>query len=385
MRILTYHHIANNGAALFSYSLQQLLSGYFENTEVKILDYHSINLAFYEYLKFFKPHRNALFFYFQRHQNFRRFSRDELDLDRNFSKFSEKSVEGYLLREKFDLLIPAMDVWNIANIKLLPKFPNIYWLPSDYQYPAAAFAVSAYRSERDEIVKVSAEINSKLSRFNAVGSRDAYTCQLVNDHMTNENIPVVQVPDPTFIYENKQTNVEEIMGRIGIDVDKPILGLMLFGKNTLVRVLTEEFRQKGYQIVALSMYHQEADHNLGHVLNPHEWAAAFQYLTFCITDRYHGTIFCLKNDVPFISIEPEHLQETLNSKILDLLSEFNLTCCYVNPHSQECKNENIITTINKVQKEWPNQYSSKILGIIIEMQTRLYDYCGLIKRIMDKN
>lgn len=385
IRILTYHHITNNGAALFSYSLQQLLSDQFENAEVKILDYHSPNLAFYEYLKFLKLHKKAPAFYLQRHQQFRQFSQDELDLDRNFSKFNPKSIEKYLLRENFNLLIPAMDVWNIANIRLLPKFPNVYWLPRDYQNPAVAFAVSAYRSDRAEVARTSLEICSKLSRFNAVGTRDAYTYQLVNDHMTNENIPVVQVPDPTFVYESKQTEVGEKMGRMGIDVEKPILGIMMFGKNYLVRILVDEFKRRGYQIVALSMYNQEADYNLGHVLNPHEWAAAFQYLTFCITDRFHGNIFCLINDVPFVTVEPDLLQETLNSKILDLLSEFDLTRCYVNPHSQEFDIRNIISTIDKIQKDWPNQYSSKISGKIIEMQTRLHDYCGLIKGILDKN
>ena len=134
------------------------------------------------------------------------------------------------MREKFDLLIPAMDVWNIAKNKMLPKFPNEYWLPANYQNPAVAFAVSAYRSNRATIETVSPELKKRLSKFALIGARDTFTYNLVREHIPNKNIPVLQIPDPTFSYKGKETNVDEKLARYGIDIDRPILGILLYGK-----------------------------------------------------------------------------------------------------------------------------------------------------------
>lgn len=383
IRILTYHSISNYGAALFSYSLQQLLSSHFEYADIKILDHTSLKLASYEFLKLFRPHRNAPLFYIQRYRKFKEFRIDELNLDENSRNLYSKQFEKFLQRERFDLLISAMDVWNITKNSMLPKFPNVYWLPANYQNPAVAFAVSAYRSNRAEIKTVSSKLTKRLSNFSLIGVRDRFTYNLVTDHLVDNYIPVVQIPDPTFLYTSKKTNLRDKFDRIGIDLEKPILGVLLFGKNLLMDTIVKKFSADGYQIVALSMYHQHASFNLGHVLTPHEWAEAFQHLSFCVTDRFHGTIFCLKNNVPFISIEPDPLEETLNSKILDLLLEFNLTSCYVNPFAENFDIKNVLYTIDNIQNNWLDKYSRRIFTKLPQMQDRLHDFCKQIKEILN--
>ena len=71
------------------------------------------------------------------------------------------------------------------------------------------------------------------------------------------------------------------------------------------------------------MYNPLVDYNLGDELNPAEWAEIFKYVDFCITDRFHGAIFCIKNNTPFIAIETKSTEKD-RSKKYQLLKDFNI-------------------------------------------------------------
>ena len=161
--------------------------------------------------------------------------------------------------------------------------------------PKIAYGVSGYNSDASLIQFHQDKITKYINDFEIIGSRDRFTHQMVTGHRTRSDGLVEMLPDPTFLYEIKPTGIGDKLSSLGVDLTRPILGTLLFGNTELAKEIQANYTAKGYQILALSMYNPYADINLGHLLDPFEWAEVFQYLNFCVSDRFHGTLFCLKN------------------------------------------------------------------------------------------
>jgi polysaccharide pyruvyl transferase WcaK-like protein len=376
IRILTYHHVTNNGAVLQAYSLCNALEKKNNDYNVKILDYKSREVELGELLKIFKLYRKDPFFNFSRYFKFKKFIEKNLRLDKSVHGFQgyNKIIE-FLNSQNYDMLVVGSDViWKIAERSLLPKFPNVYWLSNQISAPKIAYAASAYQSDVNLVNKYKGAIRDCLNAFNLIGVRDEFTMNLVKKCDINSDIPVLKIQDPTFLYGIKKTNVDRILTNSGIDLDKPILGILIYGNDKFSKSIRDYFKSKGYQIIALSMYNLYADLNLGHLLDPFEWAEIFKYLTFCITDRFHGTIFCLKNKTPFTCIEPRPLKSTNESKLYSLLNDFNMLECYSDLYSKNFDINEFFDKCSELLNVWDDQYKNKIEGKLKEMKNTNYNF-----------
>ncbi|MBI5352643.1 MAG: polysaccharide pyruvyl transferase family protein [Chloroflexi bacterium] len=360
MRILSYHYIQNNGAFLFVFSLARLLQKEFSNFDVRILDYKSGRLAIYEYLKRFKFFQKIPLFYMNRTRLWNAEIKAHLNLDKGVPYFaSDKKVQEYFAGQ-YDAIVIGMDVWCVINGTERPKFPNIYWLPEKTDIPKIAYGVSAYNSDLRLIQQSASQIGDYLNGFDVIGARDRFTYQLVQEHRSRTDGLVELIPDPTFTYEFRNTNVAEKLRSLGVDLNRKILGLLLFGDKALSSKILSHYKARGYQILAMSMYNPIADFNLGHLLTPFEWAEAFRYFSFCITDRFHGTIFCLKNHIPFVSLEKERGLPRSQSKLFDLLSGFGLETCYQNSTDEGFIPEKFLFHADDIEKSWENSFKADI-------------------------
>lgn len=378
-RILSFHYIPNNGAFLFAFSLLGLFKKEFLDNDVKIIDYKSTRLALYEYLKRYKVFQSIPLFYLKRARMWREVVNEHLDLDVDFPHFSgEGKIQKYFA-EHYDAIIVGMDTWCILDGTERPRFPNLYWLPERMDVPKIAYGVSAYNSDLSLIRQHAGEIRSYLNEFDVIGARDRFTHEIVMEHRTRSDGLVQRVPDPTFLYEIQRTNVVEKLASMGVDLDRPILGLLLFGDSELSRRIQTHYRAKGYQILALSMYNSFADINTGHVLNPFEWAQAFGLLTFCITDRFHGTIFCIKNQVPFISLEKDRRLPLSQSKLYDLLTDFDLTTCYRNPVGATFDISEFLSYADEIEGAWDRSFRPNIASKIQQVQKRHREFIRRMK------
>jgi hypothetical protein len=360
MGILTYHYIPNNGAFLFAFSLSRLLQKEFGGFEVQVIDYKSPRLAGYEILKRFKVFQGIPNFYMKRARMWDEQVRMHLTLDSDIPRFvSEKKLQEHLAR-RYDILVTGMDVWCMTHGSERPNFPNIYWLPERTATPKVAYGVSAYNSDAGLIQRSSAQIGNYLDGFEVVGARDRFTLDLALSHRKRTDSLVELIPDPTFTYEFQNTNVVEKLKFLGIDLKRPTVGLLFFGDDALAKQILAHYKSKGYQILAMSMYNAVADFNLGHVLTPFEWAEAFRYLDFCITDRFHGTIFCLLNQTPFISLEKERFLPRSQSKLFDLLAGFHMDACYQNPADNDFVADKFLAHADEIQASWEQTFKPNI-------------------------
>ena len=378
MRILSFHYIQNNGAFLFAFSLVKLLKKEFGGLDIKIVDYKSGRLAFYDYIKRFKVFQNNPFFYVKRANLWQREIKSRLDLDQSIPPLSgDKKLQEYFSRQ-YAAVVVGMDVWCLVNGTERPRFPNIYWLPEKMGIPKIAYGVSAYCSDPLLVRRSASKIGDYLNGFDVIGTRDRFTRQLVGEYRSRSDGLVELIPDPTFTYEFRDTHVAEKLRSLGVDLDRKTLGLLLFGDDALSGKILSHYKAKGYQILALSMYNPVADINLGHLLTPFEWAEAFRHLTFCITDRFHGTIFCLKNRIPFISLEKDRRLPRSQSKLFDLLSGFGLETCYQNPADENFDAGRCLAHADEIAGAWEGEFQP---GIQPRIDSFKQDHARFISRM----
>lgn len=132
----------------------------------------------------------------------------------------------------------------------------------------------------------------------------------------------------------------------------------------------------------MSMFNPYADINLGHLLTPYEWAETFRYLSFCVTDRFHGTIFCLMASKPFIAIEPFAPESLKNSKIYCLLKDFGMTEYYFNTYRYDFKIPDFIAQAEALRTSWNNETEIKVAIKIMEMRQRNLDFIQRMKQFL---
>jgi len=384
IRTLTYHYPTNNGAVLQAYSLVEFFKKTIKNSDIKIIDYKSPKIQFYELCKILVPHKNNLFFGLKRYIKFKKFINENLPLEKTGSFFETyDSLTQKIIDEKPDLIVVGSDnVWRISNDRISLKIPNIYWLSEKISSKKVAYAVSAFGSKEEIIKKNKSILKKKLDSFNLVGARDQFTLNLLNQLGSDKNTRLIKIPDPTFIYKFKKTNIRERLISKGIDLKKPILGILLHHKEELSKKIRNYFKHRGYQIIALSMYNPYADLNLGADLNPFEWADTFKYFDFCITERFHGTIFCLKSKIPFISIEPVGKTPLQKSKLFDLLADFNMQDKYENAENKNFDVEEFLNKCEKIILGWDKKDKSKVERGLIKMKRKSYHFIKKVRELI---
>ncbi len=371
VRILTYHSVTNNGAVLQAYSLSQALSRVLRDYDVRIFHHLPSVVRQHEFFKAFKPLPKSPLFYLKRYFLFRRFVKANLSLDCGLpaTKNLDRMIDFICAQRYRALVVGSDNIWRISEGGVSPRFPNIYWLSERIKAKKIAYAASAYGSIPALVEQHKEALRRRLNTFDLIGVRDKFTLDLVKSVEINPEIPVWEVPDPTFLYEIHETGVGQKLADMGIDLNRPILGILIFGRAALSAKIRDYYKSQGYQIVALSMHNPQADLNLGHILNPFEWAEVFKYFTFCITDRFHGTIFCLKNGTPFISMEPRPLDSVKKSKIYSLLNDIDVLEAYADADRSDFQADSFLARCAELLKTW-DQRAERIRDGLETMRQR---------------
>lgn len=185
-----------------------------------------------------------------------------------------------------------------------------------------AYAASAgYANASDvEADRMENEISSGLAKFDAIGVRDKNTFELVSRYATKTPQYVI---DPTLIYDFEQEVaavhqplalgyllVYAYGGRIDASID--VKKIILFAKT------------KGLRVVSVGFYNDWCDENI--VVKPFELLSVFKHASYVVTDTFHGTIFSIKNNKPFVSIiQTENKWGSNASKVEFLLQQLNLS------------------------------------------------------------
>ena len=92
------------------------------------------------------------------------------------------------------------------------------------------------------------------------------------------------------------------------------------------QAMTEFLKSQGYYTIS-TLYNEYADCNLMS-LSPFGWAAMFRYVDLTVTERFHDSVFTLRNGKPVVAIDwsKNRFSKDGFSKTQNLLSLYGLDC-----------------------------------------------------------
>jgi polysaccharide pyruvyl transferase WcaK-like protein len=332
--ILTYHHVINDGAVLQTLGHVYTLRELFPEATIEVIDYRHATIERIERREAFKALiklKKGAISKIKKYYNFKRFVNDLLPLSKEHCQTDDTAkAVAFINRQHYDYVIVGSDeVWKILDRKYARQFPNIYWLPETLTAKRIASAASANGSNPKLLEKkeIQGKVKTIVDGFEAIAVRDQYTFDFI--HRLGVSTPLYQVPDPTFGVDWKADGVKEKLQKVGVDFSRKRFALNLSSNNPEFAKASQKIQlyaiQNNIQLVGLGQYNKYCELNLSDDLNSLEWAVSYQYFDFCITDRFHSTIFSIKNKIPFLVIESEKKYPTEHKgKIVDLLSKINL-------------------------------------------------------------
>lgn len=347
----------NHGSCIFDRSLFELISNSHKDGKVDILEYPFSRSRIIELLRAMKISKGVPFYNLSRHIRLAEYSRNTVSRKNLFAFPTYREITQRLEKQGYDVVIPSKVLWNITYDRKFPPFPNFYWPSEELSAIKIAYAISGHRTDLELFRKIKDKVKNNLETYKLIGVRDDMTQIMMEEAGVDRLVPVMRVTDPSFLYKPKKIDLNELLSRFSIRPDIPIIGLLIYGKPQLSAAIRTHYHAKGYQVVNFNMNNPFADFNIGHLVDPDEWVALFKSLSFCITDRFHGLVFCLREGIPFTSIEPSKPKTLLNSKIYSLLKEFELTeSCYFDTYTDAFSVPDFLARCDQLERIWSTEF-----------------------------
>ncbi|MEA5111755.1 hypothetical protein SDC9_40152 [bioreactor metagenome] len=316
--IMTFHFGYNYGAVMQTYALQQYLisCGYI----VEIINYTPPNVKYRPYLsqllsrnisvsKIFKTIKKIQYAPMQK-EKFNLFKRKYLSLSKSYNYESLSSITT-----EFDAIIVGSDqIWNPSQHKL-----GSYFLAHLDKFSGKRISYApccAFNKVEDNNKP---KLQQALNKFNQISVRNKETEKFVFE-LTGKTPPIVV--DPTLLWDFKELMQDEPIISDNYVITY-ILGKEITGGHKKV---IKELRNKYAGIKIISVILTENNPQLFDwsdkvfwSASPIEWINLFYYSTFVYTDSFHGVLFAIKFQKPFLAYYTEMARA---SRFIDLASRF---------------------------------------------------------------
>lgn len=245
----------------------------------------------------------------------------------------------------YETMIPKTKItYNPITIKTIKGYSNFIvgsdqtWSPSRYKIGSIYFldflskgiVKNSYAPSLGTINvpdSFQSVLKQKLTVFNHLSCREAINCELIKK-LTNKD--VTHVVDPTMLLTIQQwdTMVQEVQ------IPKKYILCYILGEKESISQFAEKLSQEAgipvYYIVTRPLYLQKQ-----HAINdigPSHFIWLIKHAQYVITDSFHGTIFSMLYNKDFYSFTKRDNDDEANdnSRIWELLKEFDLTSRFVN-------------------------------------------------------
>ncbi len=156
-------------------------------------------------------------------------------------------------------------------------------------------------------------IGENLKNLKAVSVRDQNSADIVK---TLCGFEPEQHIDPTLIYDFTELEPQKIN-------DKNYI--LIYGydnrikEKEIIQKVKAIARKEKLTIISAGVWQDWCDKNI--LVTPFELLAYFRNARYVVTDTFHGTVFSIKQNRPFVTI----LRDSNTEKLYDLLRRFNLT------------------------------------------------------------
>ena len=346
IRIITYHSVINRGALLQALGLQINFKSLFPHADVKVVDSLPHRLTLYEFLRAI-PKKGSGFDKWHRFILIKNDVKNIFDLE----KISPRKLADSLKQD--DMLVIGSDcIWRIDNKIHLPVFPNQYWLPYKTAAKKISFSTSAVGSNLELVNIKKDKIKTLINDFDLVSVRDNFTKEIIGRE------DALITPDPSFFVPLRNNLSYPELVQTFINENKKLYGLQIYNNHYPEHIKAYIKFNSNNKVIGLTN-NFVTDLNIDHLINTLQWAQIYRELCFHVTDSFHGTIFSIRNKIPFLSLEtgnipPEH------SKKYSLLSFMGLEDLYVNLN--EYKSD--VKILSKRQEDIISRWNSDYLPIV---------------------
>lgn len=248
--------------------------------------------------------------------------------------YSVEDLKKYFDENNFDAVIVGSDqVWRVAYSPRIESF-FLDFLSHNSKIKKVAYSASFGIDEWQFDFEKTLEIKSLFHKFNAVSVRENSAVDLCQQYL---DIEVKHTLDPTLLLEareylellnSKQKDSENI---------RKIFVYVLDGnenKEKIINIISQELDRKVfYNQPKKKVKNNYFVENLEHYIYPsiEDWVKSFSEADFIITDSFHGTVFSIIFNKPFISIVNK---ERGASRFNSFLGQLNLTNRMVNDVSE---------------------------------------------------
>lgn len=249
----------------------------------------------------------------ERINKFKKFSRNyikETDYTINETNISRK------FHEQFDYFIVGSDqVWN-------PHFinnSNIYFLTFSPRNKRIAYSASFGINELSN--KCIESYKESLSQFEYISVREDAGASIVRD-LTDKNVEVLI--DPTLMLDKKEWL--EIARKSKHKPQKPYILTYFLGQisNEVANFIKNLSKEHNLEIAILEDGNGDIKDKIRYTTDPGEFIDYINSAELIFTDSFHGTVFSILFEKPFVTFDRKSKGASMGSRIDTLLGKFEL-------------------------------------------------------------
>jgi hypothetical protein len=237
---------------------------------------------------------------------------------------SIEAARRAILDQRYDAVVVGSDtVWDSRPNTGVPQVPNVFSLPGFEGVVKTSFAASMDKGgPRHVSPRAWQRLIDEIADFDYISVRDEATRLWLGEG----GLPLEKVhfmPDPTILHDF--SDIANLPKRFRDE--HPNLAAVAVSDPRLQVTVTRQLVEMGYEVINLLCSPVEgqlsapADWSYGERVGAH---ACFQAM---ITDRFHGSIFALKQNpkTPVLLVEPSYYYEDSMSKGRDLFTRLGLS------------------------------------------------------------
>lgn len=313
--VLTFHRAYNFGAVLQTYAVQQAVRSISKSLDVSVIDYRCDRIETWFHSKSIRSKLLTIFWYCFHHSFY-----IEIKLKgKLFSTFtkkhlclSKKCASWKDFYNTFDAIIVGSDqIWNLD----MTQNDITFFLPYNNGAKKLSYAASFGKSEFSE--EQTGIVRKYVPSFDSVLIREEAGVQFA------ERLGIIgqKVVDPTLLLNKQQWE----MLCEPCSVTKPYILLYIVAKETYSISLAKKIAQKeGWDVI----YVDPPRHNIEGTIRmkavgPAEFLWLIQHAELVVTTSYHGLIFSLNMNTPFL-YEMAHVEGNTNSRLEEVAASYNL-------------------------------------------------------------
>ena len=346
--ILTYFSGVNPGTYLQALSVYRSVRKVYPNDFVEIINYRyfvdakrpcfsssSLRSLYNDFCKIRKYH----------------ICESQLPLSKNKLLSSNyQSAISFNIKQNYDVIYVGSDttleLFRAPDDEITP-----FWLSEEVQAKKIFIAASARGTDFKDLSNSQKDkLTNALNSFDAISVRDEATKRLMNALIgTDKNI--VKLSDPTFAFDIDYSYADIYVKSKKLDlVKRPLICLHLIRDMKHKDEFCKLLKNHGYTIASLRAARYVDI--LVNDLSPFEFAGIFKYFDVLLTNRFHDTVFSIKNDTPVITFPTAQYYQNANgeSKHSSLLSDFGLLDTNFIPNINELSPNEIYQKIDLVRE-----------------------------------